>query len=293
MPLNPFIALANYYQFESEGIVRQACVESRMFLFCESGRGKICANGKWFEVQQDDFFILPWRHTLNYHADKHLPFLLAGIHIIPDAKENDDLHFYDVAHNNKSPLFDVPWRKDFYLENLDQVYSGKLSKAPAIFHLSQYILDVFTRQHPEENQMRTLAKLFIQEWVAAIRGSSKVNEYGRRELDAILVFIDKNLTRMIDLKELTQVSDISSSTVTRLFKKHLSLTPMQYINQLRIKNAQKLLARTNQSISIIAKRVGIPDQFYFSKLFKAHTGTAPLAYRKRYSILAHTNNEHK
>lgn len=291
MALNPLIVLANYHQFESAGIIKQACVESRMFLWCESGKGKICANSQWYDVQQDDFFILPWRHSLHYYADKHTPFLLAGIHIIPEAKEHDDMHFWNVAHTNKSPLFDVPWRQDYPLEHLNEVYVGKLSKAPAIFHLSQFILDVFTRQPPEEILMRNLATLFVQEWEALVKGSIKTNESGRRELDAMLVYIEKNLKRMIDLEELTKVADISPSTVTRLFKKHLSLTPMQFINQSRIKAAQKLLARTNQSIYAIASQVGIPDQFYFSKLFKSHTGTAPLAYRKRYSILANRNAE--
>lgn len=291
MAFNPLVVLANYHQFVSNGVTKQACVESRMILWCESGKGKICANNQWFEVQQDDFFILPWRHSLHYYADKHIPFLVAGIHIIPDAKEHDDMHFWQVAHNNRSPFFDVPWRKDHYLENLESVYSGKLSKAAGLFHLSQYILDVFTRQAPEEFLMRNFARLFLEECQATVKGSTKENESGRRELDAMLVFIEKNLNRMIDLKELTKVADISPSTVTRLFKKHLSLTPIQFINQLRIKSAQKILARTNQSISSIAKQVGLPDQFYFSKLFKAHTGTTPLAYRKRFSILAHSNTE--
>lgn len=291
MALNPLIVLANYHQFESSGVIKQACVESRMFLWCESGKGKICANNQWFDVQQDDFFILPWRHSLHYYADNHTPFLLAGIHIIPDAKVHEDMHFWNVAHNNKSFLFGVPWRQDYPIEHLSEVYAGKLSKAPAIFHLSQFILDVFTRQPPKEALMRNLATLFVQEWEALVKGSIKTNESGRRELDAMLVYIEKNLKRMIDLEELTKVADISPSTVTRLFKKHLSLTPMQFINQMRIKVAQKLLARTNQSIYAIGSQVGIPDQFYFSKLFKSHTGTAPLAYRKRYSILANRNSE--
>ena len=286
MPENPIIVLANYHQFESNGSVKQPCVESRMFLFCESGKGKICANGQWFDVQQDDFFLLPWRHTLLYQADKHVPFLVGGIHVIPNALENENLHFYNVAHSNKNPIYDVAWRKDSFMENLSEVYAGKLSKAPSLFHLSQYIIEVFIRQPPEEILMRNLGKLFIEEWKSTTKGSAKTAEYGRRELDTMVIFIERNLTRIIDLNELAQVANISPSTVIRLFKKHLSLTPVQYINQFRINQAQKILSRTNQPISTVARQVGIEDQFYFSKLFKTHTGSSPLAYRKRYSILS-------
>ena len=290
MSLNPLIALANYHQFESGGTINQAtCVESRMLLVCESGKGKVCINSIWYEMQQDDFFILPWRHSIKYEADKRIPFLLSGIHIIPDAKENDNLNFYNVAHNQKNTLFDVPWRQDIYIANLSEVYSGKLSKHPALYHLTRYILDLFTRQPPDEIQMRSLAKLLIQEWEIITKESSKANESKSRELDTMIVYIEKNLDRKIDLDELTHIADISLSTVIRLFKNHLALTPIAFINQKRIQKAQKLLSSSNQPIGLVAAKVGIPDQFYFSKIFKRHIGTTPLAYRKRFSILHHSN----
>ncbi len=289
MSNTPLIALANYHQFESDGIIKAPCVESRMLLVCESGKGRFCINNIWHEVQQDDFFILPWHHSIQYHADKKMPYLLSGIHIIPDAKDHDDLNFYNVAHNQKSILFNVPWRKDVVIENLIEVFSGKLSKFPPLYHLSRYIIDLFTRQPPEEMQMRALANLMIQEWQSVVNGSTKKNETGRRELDTMIVYIEKNLERKIDLTELTHIADISLSTVIRLFKNHLALTPIAYINQKRIQKAQKLLSSTNQPIGVVATKVGIPDQFYFSKLFKSHTGATPLTFRKRFSILYHSN----
>ena len=105
MSIHPLVVLANYYQFKSNQIVKQPCVESRMFLSCESGRGRVYVAGHWHEVQQDDFFILPWRHTIHYQADQQIPFLLSGIHVIPDALKNDNLNFYNVAqsHGEKIP----------------------------------------------------------------------------------------------------------------------------------------------------------------------------------------------
>lgn len=289
MSNNPLIILANYHQFESQGAIKFPCVESRMLLACESGKGQFCINGVWHSVQQDDFFILPWRHSIQYQADKKTPYLLSGIHIIPDAKSNADLFFYKVAHTPKSVLFDVPWRQDAVLENLSGVFCGKLSKHPSLYHLSRFIIDLFTRQSPDEMQMRSLAKLMIQEWQSIANGSSKRNETGSRELDTMIIYIEKNLSQKIDLTELTHIADISLSTVIRLFKCHLSLTPIAFINQKRVQLAQKLLSSSNQSIGVVATKVGIPDQFYFSKLFKHHTGTTPLAYRKRFSILHHSD----
>ena len=146
---------------------------------------------------------------------------------------SEDLNFYNVAHSQKSILFDVPWRKDVFIENLTDVFSGKLSKFPPLYYLSRYIIDIFTRQPPAEIQMRALGKLMLQEWDAVVKGSTKKNESGCRELDTMIIFIEKNLERKIDLNELTHIADISLSTVIRLFKNHLSLTPIAFINQQR------------------------------------------------------------
>ena len=137
--------------------------------------------------------------------------------------------------------------------------------------------------------MRILGNLFIQEWNFVVSNSPKTKQNGRRIIDIMTFFIENNLDKNIDLNELTHVADVSPSTVTRLFKKHFSLTPIQFINQLRIKKAQKILATTNQKMSAIAHQIGIPDPFYFSKIFKKYTGSTPFAYRKRYSILGREN----
>ena len=41
-----------------------------------------------------------------------------------------------------------------------------------------------------------------------------------------------------------------------------------------------LLLRTDDSVKCIAEKVGIPDQFYFSRLFSARYGASPARYRK-------------
>ena len=67
----------------------------------------------------------------------------------------------------------------------------------------------------------------------------------------------------------------------RSFKHHTTLSPLQYLNGLRIERAKDLL-RLESSLSVgeIAVRCGFSDPLYFSTAFKRHTGRSPLAYRK-------------
>ena len=50
--------------------------------------------------------------------------------------------------------------------------------------------------------------------------------------------------------------------------------------KIRIRNAKELLLSTNEQVGEIARKVGIPDYNYFTKIFRKMTGQTPTQYRK-------------
>ena len=69
----------------------------------------------------------------------------------------------------------------------------------------------------------------------------------------------------------------------RCFREELSCTPLEYMTRLRIEQAEKLLIqRTFKSVENVSLLCGFSDNFYFSKIFKKHTGLSPRDYRKKY-----------
>jgi YesN/AraC family two-component response regulator len=68
-----------------------------------------------------------------------------------------------------------------------------------------------------------------------------------------------------------------------MFLKETGLSPTEYMNNLRIEKAKKLLTDNSQesSISDIAEQCGIKDPFYFSRIFKKFTGDTPSEYRRK------------
>ncbi|MFR6333121.1 MAG: helix-turn-helix domain-containing protein [Eisenbergiella sp.] len=56
---------------------------------------------------------------------------------------------------------------------------------------------------------------------------------------------------------------------------------MSTLWKIRIRKAQEYLRTTNDSIETIAERVGYPDYFYFTKVYKKATGISPAAYRRQ------------
>ena len=79
-------------------------------------------------------------------------------------------------------------------------------------------------------------------------------------------------------------SKLAERTFKRRFTNATGLTPITYVQRLRIEDAKRRLERTEASIDEISWRVGYEDAAFFRRLFKRTTGLAPGAYRKRFRI---------
>ena len=93
-----------------------------------------------------------------------------------------------------------------------------------------------------------------------------------------------------DLDECLTIDGYCSDYMRRLFYAQMGQTPHEYLNNLRIKTAKKLLSSrktSNYSVSEISDMVGFNDLSYFSRVFKKATGFPPGKYAKIYF------NEHK
>ena len=64
------------------------------------------------------------------------------------------------------------------------------------------------------------------------------------------------------------------------FHRRFHCTVSSYINSKRVERSTELLRKTDLSMEDISQRVGFSSASYYSKIFKKHTGTTPLQYRK-------------
>lgn len=93
-------------------------------------------------------------------------------------------------------------------------------------------------------------------------------------------FIDNNFTQSISLKEIADTLYISQHYLSRLFKKDLGDSPVNYLITRRIEEAKRLLAESSAPVHEVAASVGYSNDKYFSMLFKKVTGITPSAYRE-------------
>lgn len=101
--------------------------------------------------------------------------------------------------------------------------------------------------------------------------------------------IDRQLSPPPSNPELAGLCHLSTDRFIRKFRLIVGLTPARYGLERRIALAAQWLTATVRSIEEIAEALGFTDRFHFSRVFKAHLGLAPVAYRRLHRIAAREN----
>lgn len=97
--------------------------------------------------------------------------------------------------------------------------------------------------------------------------------------DAILGNIQSNFMENITIKDIANSCSCSESTVCHIFKQYKGVSVNKYLNELRIRQAKKLLKTSNLPISTIALMCGFTNINYFPTAFKKAEGISPKEYR--------------
>ncbi|MED3574168.1 helix-turn-helix domain-containing protein [Cytobacillus praedii] len=142
---------------------------------------------------------------------------------------------------------------DFYIQQLEELGSLK-----AILKLTEEAISDFTNRVHQLNEAKYSASI-----------------------TACQNYIYNHLYGDISLDHLAEICHLSPNYLSSLFKKEVGISISEFIQQLRIDEAKKLLDLTNYSIAEIGTFLNFNDQSYFIKTFKKHTGFTPKQYRGR------------
>lgn len=85
----------------------------------------------------------------------------------------------------------------------------------------------------------------------------------------------------ISLEYIASELNISAYYLSHTFSKESGFTLSQYVRDVRMNNAAKMLEDHRKNITEVAQAVGFSDPIYFRKVFKHHFGTSPKAYRAK------------
>lgn len=101
-----------------------------------------------------------------------------------------------------------------------------------------------------------------------------------KKVSEIVRYINDNYAQHHSLKVVAAKFSISPYYLSRIFNKATGFSFVEYLNSIRIKEAQKLLKETTLTITEITEKVGYESLTHFGRVFKSITGLSPMKYRK-------------
>lgn len=182
------------------------------------------------------------------------------------------VHFTGSGVKGIMKHFDIPYGENFF-------YCGSGEEYKMLFN--SMIHELRTRPVAYEEMIEmNLRQLFMVIQRSRLERKPQVNTFVQAEVAYARRYFFDHYNEEINISDFAASRHMSTSWFMRNFKQITGVSPMQYILNLRIENAQMLLETTDYSVNEISQIVGYDNQLYFSRIFKKQKGMAPTEYRR-------------
>lgn len=142
-------------------------------------------------------------------------------------------------------------------------------------------LDLLQRAETLEQLASDLIGL-MEEIVKPVIPNLTNSGYGGQMIIKALKYIADHYTENLTLQSVADIVHLNKSYFSLLFKKQTGRNFIDYIIELRIREAKRLLAQSESRIYDVAGAAGFKDVKYFSRMFKKATGLTPVEYRDKH-----------
>lgn len=250
------IGYHNFHYISAEPFLRKQ--EYYTIHFIVSGKGYLEINGKKHTVYPHEIFVLDNKTTFAYYPDPDDPWEYVFFEFDGNFAKNyvTSAGFSDTLHKQTCQ------NPQKILASLASALQ-KTEEAPSYFKIASLFFMIL------DSVCQPVAQ----------------NEffYQPNFIEEVKHFIQlKYLSPEFNMEYLCTSMHISHSHLCRIFKRSENMSPIAYINKLKMARAKELLENSNTNIYEISFMSGFREYEYFLRLFKRMHGMSPTAYRKNH-----------
>ncbi|MEM9837230.1 MAG: AraC family transcriptional regulator [Bacteroidota bacterium] len=163
-------------------------------------------------------------------------------------------------------------------------YNFHFTNDVAIQQIIHRLLFLFAEDHTSKDvfsdlMLRELIIRILQTETKKIYTDKALQLNTSHRLAFIIDYIRKNLDQKLTIKSLSKKVYMSESNFHRVFKNELGVSPIDFINNERIKLATSLLKNPKNKIKDVYLECGFNSRSYFIRMFKKHMQRSPKAYQ--------------
>ena len=210
-------------------------------------------------------------------------FFLAEAGLLTN-KSSTTVWWLEQLYKQRYPLTHLKFDKLIIEEN--NIITA--SAATSHFQLGLLLLKRFVPENIVQSTARTMLIDTRKINISPEQLLSQAREHNNKLIQDAQEWINQHMHETFTIRELSKVIATSERTLVRQFKEVLAITPLKYVQNLRINTAKYLLETSDLNLDRIIEKVGYKDRSTFSKLFSQHTGMPPMSYRRQF---ANTKND--
>lgn len=263
-------------------------------------------------------FIVPW----HYHPEIEIMYILEGTGTRFVGDHIDRYQVGDVCM--VGPQLPHEWRNDdeFFKQGaglkasclclffLKDIFDGNLIRLPEMNNIRQLIersrrgikFTGLSRQQIGEyirgsvdlagaerivrfiSLLEMMATTDEYELLASVGFTESVNSSDFDRFDKVYQYMMKNFRQPIKLEEVASLVGLTPNAFCRYFRERTKKTFVQYLNDIRIGHAKKLLIEGRMKISTLSMEAGFNNLSNFIELFKRSAHMSPSEYQKKFGV---------
>ena len=251
------------------------CEFSKIY-YVEQGASVVFVDGKQFSLDEGNMII----YGPGAYCGKSPYYNPGGI-----VKE---IHF-EVDSSVMGSIYNRPFRLNLH----QRMHFGKLiTKGQLLFESitnssgderMQFIENVDPR---DIQQLKNQLELFLLdisykiEKKKPLANNSPKNQTYQQQMDKLTDYLMKRINQNPTIKEIQSELFVSESTLRRIVKKSKGCGVIAYFQELKLREAKKLIISTSLSVTEVSNHLGFYSVAYFSAWFKRKTGVSPTEYAK-------------
>lgn len=265
-PYNPEARTLPFFLFGIGGSEYQGYVDRPdgykwdQILFCASGSGRLKYDEKEVKIVAGDYFFLPKNKPHAYYPDREL------WDVRWTAFEGSACDEILVRFGMTKPIVITPADET----TMERIFDKMIISQENDILYCDYICSGLVYDYLIE----------FHRIMDADADSARSKQLSM--LLPVLRYMHDNFRRDISMTQLSSIIGITPQHFCRVFRKTMNARPNEFLTQIRLDEAKRLLAEKDVSVTDAAEKSGFRDAGYFSTVFRKHEGMSPAQYKKRY-----------
>lgn len=260
-------------------------------MFITEGNLNIVTNDKTMQLTVGDIVIIPpfLRHKQEIPGGSECTYYAAHLDFYRCA-EQDDFSYKEVyiqpCEEHREVGLEVEGlnqRQIYVPERLSLSVMVKIKEFNTFYNIFRNLYEAFVKNTDIScMETRAYALLLLAAFFREVDSNQDGTNYAEKIVETMANYMSLHFFEGIDLVAFSRQYGISPNYFRKIFRRILNCAPNEYLINLRLKEAKKLLELGCYTVQTVGEMVGYDDVHYFSRLFKKKEGISPAKYGELY-----------